>query len=190
MGKLVLSMFMSLDGYIEKPSGFVGPSWSDDLERHWSGHALSRAKHLVYGRKNFLFNKAFWSAADTDPASPAASIAYAGTMNRLPKTVFSTTLAGDPGWNATLAGGDVASVIADLKRDIDGDIFSFGGAGLANSLVRADVVDEYRLMITPNLFGDGKRLFTGGLPEIDLRLIDTLPLDTGAVILRYARARG
>lgn len=109
MAKLVLSMFTSLDGYIEGPRGeFRSPAWSDDVERHWSGYALERAGHLLYGRTNFLFNKEFWSAAETDPTSPAAGIAFSGTMNRLPKTVFSTTLAGDPGWNATLVKDDLA----------------------------------------------------------------------------------
>ena len=117
MTKLVLSMFTSLDGYIEGPGGeFVPPPWSDDVEQHWSGYALERAAHLIYGRTNFLFNKGFWSAAETDPTSPAAGISYAGTMNRLPKTVFSTTLKGDPGWNGTIAQGDVANVIATLRR--------------------------------------------------------------------------
>lgn len=187
MGNLVLSMFISLDGYIEKASGFVGPAWSADVERQWSGHALGRAKHLVYGRKNFEFNKAFWSPADTDPTSPAAAISYAGVMNRLPKTVVSTTLAGDPGWNGTVVKDELPRAIAGLRAAVDGDIFCFGGAGLANSLVKLDLIDEYRLMITPNLFGDGKRLFEAGLPEIALNLEETFPLDTGAVIVRYMR---
>jgi dihydrofolate reductase len=190
VAKLVLSMFMSLDGYIERPAGeFVPPLWSDDLERHWSGYALERAGHLLYGRTNFLFNKAFWSAAETDPASPAAGIAYAGTMNRLPKTVFSRTLAGDPGWNATLVGGDIAGAVARLKADSAGDLYLFGGAGIAGSIIALDLVDEYRLMVTPGLFGGGKRLFDGGLPPIALALIDAKPLDTGAVILHYRRDR-
>jgi hypothetical protein len=57
---------------------------------------------LLYGRVSFAMNKDFWQAAEHDPASPAAGIAYAGTMNRLPRTVVSTTMRGDPGWNATL----------------------------------------------------------------------------------------
>lgn len=190
MAKLVLSMFTSLDGYIEKPGGeFVPPAWSDDLEQHWSGYALARAGHLLYGRTNFLFNKGFWSAAETDPASPAAGIAYAGTMNRLPKTVFSRTLTGDPGWNATLVKGDVAGAIARLKTTVEGDLYLFGGAGIANSIVGLDLVDEYRLMVTPDLFGDGKRLFDGGRPPLALSLIEAKPLDTGAVILHYRRDR-
>jgi dihydrofolate reductase len=188
MPKLVLSMFTSLDGYIEGPGGeFVPPPWSDDVEQHWSGYALERAAHLIYGRTNFLFNKGFWSAAETDPTSPAASIAYAGTMNRLPKTVFSTTLKGDPGWNGTFAEGDVAGVIGTLKAQASGDLYAFGGAGIANSLVARDLVDEYRLMVTPVLLGDGKRLFEGGRPRLALTLIETRRLDTGAVVLHYRR---
>lgn len=188
--KLVLSMFTSLDGYIEGPGGeFVPPAWSDDVERHWSGYALERAGHLLYGRTNFLFNKGFWSAAETDPGSPAAGISYATTMNRLPKTVFSTTLSGDPGWNGTLASGNVAATVASLKEGAGGDLYCFGGAGLANSLARLDLVDEYRLMVTPTLLGDGKRLFESGLPRLALTLVETRRLDTGAVILHYCRDR-
>lgn len=190
MAKLVLSMFTSVDGYIEGPNGtFLPPAWSDDLERHWSGYALERAGHLLYGRTNFLFNKAFWSAAETDPTSPAAGVAYAGTMNRLPKTVFSRTLAGDPGWNATLVKDDIAGAVAKLKATVERDLYCFGGAGLANSLVALDLVDEYRLMVIPDLFGDGKPLFAGGRPRLALALIEAKPLDTGAVILHYRRDR-
>jgi dihydrofolate reductase len=190
MAKLVLAMFMSVDGYIERPKGeFVPPAWSGDLERHWSGYGLARAGHLLYGRTNFLFNKGFWSVAETDPSSPAAGISYAGTMNRLPKTVFSRTLSGEPGWNAKLVKDDIAGAVARLKTEVQGDIFSFGGAGIANSLVTLDLVDEYRLMVTPDLFGDGKRLFESGRPRIGLTLVDSKRLDTGAVILHYRRDR-
>lgn len=188
MAKLILSMFTSLDGYIEGPDGqFVPPAWSDDLAQHWSGYSLARAKHLLYGRVNFLFNKGFWSAADTDPASPAAGIAYASTMNRLPKTVVSRTLRGDPGWNAALVTDDLKGAIERLKQTAAGDIFCFGGAGLANSIVALDLVDEYRLMVTPTLLGNGKRLFETGRPAIDLKLTAASTMDTGAVILHYAR---
>jgi dihydrofolate reductase len=190
MAKLVLAMFISLDGYIEGPNGeFVPPAWSDEVEKNWPAYALTRAAHLLYGRKNFLFNKGFWSQAETDPNSPAAGISYAGTMNSLPKTVVSKTLSGDPGWNGTLAGPDIAATVNKLKSEAPGDLFSFGGAGIANSLVALDLVDEYRLMATPTLLGDGKRLFEPGLPRLALSLIETRPLNTGAVILHYQRDR-
>lgn len=190
MRKLVLAMFTSLDGYIAGPNdAFIPPQWSGDLERHWSGHALERAGHLLYGRVNFLFNKGFWEPADSDPTSPAAAIPHADAMNRLPKTVFSRSLAGDPGWNGTLVRDDLPGAVARLKETGEGDLYSFGGAGLAQSLIAHDLVDEYRLMITPDLFGGGKRLFEPGFPRLGLDLIETRPLDTGAVILHYRRDR-
>ena len=190
MRKLVLSMFMSLDGYVTGPRGeFIGPQWSDDLAQHWSGYALQRAGHLLYGRVNFLFNKGFWEPAATDPNSPAAGVPHAADMNRLPKTVVSRTLSGDPGWNGRLLEGDLGEAVGELKRAAGGDIFSFGGAGLAQSLVARDLVDEYRLMITPDLFGDGQRLFAPGFERQSLKLIESRALDTGAVIVHYERLR-
>ena len=190
MAKLVLAMFTSLDGYIEGPGGtFVPPAWSDDMQHKWVDPSLERAGHLVYGRVNFLFNKGFWSPAETDPDSPAAGVSHAGTMNRLPKTVVSRTLSGDPGWNGTVVKDDLAGAIAKLKREARGDIYSFGGAGIANSLVALDLVDEYRVMVTPTLLGDGRRLFETGRPRAALKLIKATTVDTGAVILDYLRDR-
>lgn len=190
MRKLVLSLFMSVDGYIAGPGGeFIAPEWSGDLERHWSGYALERAGHLLYGRVNFLFNKGFWEPAATDPNSPAAHVPHAAAMNRLPKTVVSRTLAGDPGWNGQLARGELSNAIAELKQTAAGDIFSFGGAGLAQNLIARDLVDEYRLMITPDLFGDGLRLFAPGFERQRLKLLVSRQLDTGAVIVHYERHR-
>lgn len=190
MGSFVLAMFTSLDGCIEGPDGkFRPPPWSDEVERNWSQEGLARARHLVYGRVNFLFNRGFWQPAETDPASVAASISYAGTMNRIPKTVFSRTLTGEPGWNARLSGADVAETIGRLKAEVVGDIFCFGGAGLARTVIALDLPDEYRIMVTPTIYGSGKRLFADGLPALDLELIDSRRLDTGNVILHYRRAR-
>lgn len=190
MRKLVLSMFISLDGYTAGPGGeFIGPEWSADLEKHWSGYALGRAGHLLYGRVNFLFNKGFWEPAATDPNSPAASVPHAADMNRLPKSVASRTLSGDPGWNGKLIQGDLAQAVAELKRTAAGDIFCFGGAKLAQSLLALDLVDELRLMITPNLFGGGVPLFAPGFRRQDLRLIENRTLDTGAVVVHYERRR-
>ncbi len=50
-----------------------------------------------------------------------------------------------------------------------------------------DLVDEYRLMVTPGLLGSGKRLFEDGLPRFALTMVGVRPLDTGAVILHYRK---
>jgi dihydrofolate reductase len=181
MAKLVLAMFMSLDGYVAGQNGeLIPPPWSTEVGKAWADHNLKNAGHLIYGRANFEFNKSHW----TSPA--AAGQAETETMNRLPKSVVSRTLSGDPGWNAAIVNGDLPAAVAKLKRSVThGEIYSFGGAGLAKSLMSEGLVDEYYLMVTPNVQGDGKRLFAKGLPEFSLELIEARPLDVGSVILHY-----
>jgi dihydrofolate reductase len=189
VAKVVLSMFMTLDGYFAGLGGeFMPPPWSDGMEA-WALEAMRQSGHFLYGRVNFQFNKGFWEEAKTDPDSPAAGIAYAGEMNAKPKTVFSRTLKGDPGWNATLVSDDIPARIAELKATNEKDLFLFGGARLARSFIDLDLVDEYRLLVTPAIQGSGERLFGTGTRPIDLAFVESRPIDTGAVLLRYRRSR-
>jgi len=189
MRKLILSMVTSLDGYIEGPGGeFTPPPWSDEVEREWPEWGMEAGGLFLYGRVNFVFQREFWGAADTDPNSPAAGISYAGTLNRAPKVMVSRTLTGDPGWNGRVLDGDLAEGVRALKAQPGKDIISFGGAGLAHSLIAADLVDEYRLMVTASLFGGGKRLFPDGVRQ-DLELVEFKRLDVGSLILGYRPRR-
>jgi dihydrofolate reductase len=180
MRKLILSMFLSLDGYIAGPGGeFAPPPWSDEVSRAWSGWASETGGHILYGRVNFEFNRGFWTSPD------AEGMPEAPFMNATPKSVASRTLAGDLGWNGR-AVADLAAEVERLKAQDGKDVLSFGGAGLAHSLIAADLVDEYRLMITPTLLGGGLRLFPDGVRR-ELELIEEQRLDVGSLIVRYAR---
>ena len=67
MSKVILAMFMSLDGFIEGPDGeFVPPDWSGDLQRYWADDNTDAAGTLLYGRVNFQFNAGFWQGAAAD----------------------------------------------------------------------------------------------------------------------------
>ena len=188
MRKVILSMFMSLDGFIEGPDGeFAPPPWSDDMQEKWSGAGMASAGLLVYGRKNFEFNAAYWQGAEHDEAAGADDRAFARLMNGLPKLVVSSTLQ-TVDWNGVLAGPDLVVDLARLKQEPGGDIVVLGGAGVANSLMRLGVIDEYRILLVPVLLGDGKRLFEGGDERRPLDLISAQQVDTGAMILRYRPA--
>ncbi len=180
MRKVMLAMFMSLDGYIEGPGGaLVPPAWSNDLERHWSGANLAMAGAVLYGRRCYEGMAAYWT-------SPAADPKIAGRLAGLPKYVASSTLRETAWSNSTIIDGDLSDAIRQLKAEPGGDIVAFGGAGLAASLLERGLVDELRLMVTPALFGGGKRMFSGGYDQAELRLLDARTMDTGAVILHYA----
>jgi len=189
MRKVVLAMLTSLDGFIEGPNKqFVPPPWSGEMETAWVNGNLDRAGILLYGRVSYQMNAAFWSAADTDPSSPAAHISHAATMNRLPKIVFSRTLR-EATWNARIVHDGLAEEIARLKREPGGDLMMFGGAGIANSFMRLGLFDEYRILVTPMVLGGGTPLFQGGYGRFDLKLAAARALDTGSVLLTYTPPR-
>jgi len=188
MRKVVLAMFMSLDGYIEGPKGeFVPPAWSDDLQRYWADDNVDRTDLLLYGRTNFQFNAGFWQPAEQDVNNPAPFRAFARRMNTLPKLCFSRSL-GQVDWNGRVVRDDIAGEITRLKQQPGKDMMMFGGATIARTFIALDLFDEYRIMVTPILLGDGKRLFDGGYERRQLRHTDVKQMDTGAVILSYERA--
>ena len=180
MRKLILSMFISLDGYIAGPGGeFIQPPWSDEVAREWSGWAGENGGHLLFGRVNFEQMRDFWTSDD------AKDLPETGFMNALPKTALSRTLSGDIGWNGR-ATADLAGEVARLKAEGGKDVLCFGGAGVSHALVAQDLADEYRLMIAPMLFGGGLSLFPEGVRR-DLELVESQTLDVGSLIVRYAK---
>jgi dihydrofolate reductase len=64
-----------------------------------------------------------------------------------------------------------------------------GSGELIGSLMAADVIDEYLLMIAPLVLGTGRRLFTDGV-QASLRLVESATMRTGVVMVTYERARG
>ena len=64
-----------------------------------------------------------------------------------------------------------------------------GSGVLIGSLLAADLIDEYLLMIHPLVLGTGRRLFPEGA-QVSLRLIDSVTTSTGVVMASYEPARG
>jgi dihydrofolate reductase len=191
MAKLIWSVFMSVDGYYAGSNGeFVPPAWSEDMNNR-SLEITGATGHLIYGRINYEFNRDFWIQAETDPNSDAAGISYAADMNRAPKTMFSRSFKGDPGWNGTVADdADMIEVVARLKAETaKGDVFLMGSGNLAQSFIQRDLIDEYQLLLIPHLQGDGLRVFEKAPADLGLTLVEARPFDVGAVLLRYARNR-
>jgi dihydrofolate reductase len=110
-------------------------------------------------------------------------------MNGYPKHVVSTTLQEPLEWNnSTLMKGNVAEEVSKLKRQPGKDILVFGSGDLVNTLMRHDLIDEYRLMVFPVVVGSGKRLFGDGGDKTALTLADTKRFGSGIVVLTYQRS--
>ncbi|HKB15300.1 MAG TPA: dihydrofolate reductase family protein [Planctomycetota bacterium] len=183
MRKLILWNVVTLDGLFEGTRSWDLPwherIWGEELEA-FSLEQLRSADLLLFGRVTYEGMAAYWRTAEGEIASH---------MNRLPKVVFSRTLRSVDWSNSTLAKGDAAAEVSRLKGEGDGDMFVFGSATLSARLMDASLFDEIRLAIAPVLAGSGRHLFPPGQKRRNLRLLESRPLSTGAVLLRYLPER-
>ena len=203
MRELVLGMSISLDGFVAGPHGEPEADWilrvADSTA--WIVERLRHAGAIAMGSGSYYALVAFWPYAETPFAPP---------MNDTPKIVFSrhglkadvvTRVLADAQRDRggdqhrvtpteavlrscaepTVARGDLAAAVARLKAQPGEFINVLGGASLAQSLVAAGLVDEYRLIVHPVALGRGLPLFAGLAQPLQLRLVSRVSFDSGAV---------
>jgi dihydrofolate reductase len=184
MAKLIYSMGVSLDGFIVGPDGkFDWSAPDEELHRFHNQQTRELGAHLC-GRRLYEV-MVYWETADADPSAAEHVLEFARIWKNLPKVVFSTTLDKVEG-NATLARGGVAEEVAKLKEQ-PGDDVAVGGAGLASSLIELDLIDEYRLFVSPVVVGGGTPFFPAREERINLELVETRTFGSRVVYVRYRR---
>jgi len=139
MARLIMWNLMTLDGFVEGPNRDISwhsDVWGEELEQ-LSIEQLNAAGGLLFGRVTYELMANHW---------PSATGEVADFMNAAPKHVFSRTLTAS-GWNNTrLHGDDAPATVARLKRETAKDIFLFGSADLAASLIPHGLIDELDLL--------------------------------------------
>jgi dihydrofolate reductase len=188
VGRIVVTEFVSLDGVVEDPGGaenFKYGGWSFEYKRGAEGDQFKldetlASAALLLGRVTYEGFAEAWPSRDGE---------FADKFNSMPKFVVSSTLT-DPKWtNSTVLKGDVASEVAKLKEQQDGDIVVHGSPQLVQALVEHDLVDAFHLMVFPVILGSGKRLFGETSDKKSLRLVDSKVVGDGVAIMIYEPAR-
>ena len=186
MRKIILMMSVSLDGFFEGPNREI--DWhtvDDEVHRHFN-QELAAMGAFVEGRVTYELMDDFWPTADADPSAPEPVVEFARIWRDMPKIVFSRTLQrADP--NTTIKREVMVEDIMALKGQPGGDL-ALGGANLAATFRRLDLIDEYRISVHPVLIGRGRPLFQESDTRTYLQLIDTRTFGNGVVQLRYERA--
>lgn len=136
--------------------------------------AMRKPFALLLGRKTYDVFAAHWPYVADDPAADA--------LNSATKHVVSTTL------DKFLITGDIREQVAHLKADRGPEIQVHGSWQLIQTLMKYDLVDEYRVWTFPLLLGSGKRLLSDGTIPAGLRLVDSKTSSTGVIIATYKRA--
>ena len=192
MRRLITNTFLTLDGVMQAPGGpdedadggFDLGGWSvnfwDDHMGHTMGETMGVPFDLVLGRRTYDIFAAHWPrATEEDGAKP---------LNEATKYVASRQRPALEWQNSVLLDDDVPTAVAALK-DTDGpELQVHGSADLLQTLMRHELVDEYRLWIFPVLVGTGKRLFADGVVPASLELVTSSVSTTGVVIGTYRPA--
>jgi dihydrofolate reductase len=122
-------------------------------------------------------------------ALPTADHPFSELMNAGRKVVFSRTLETAAWVNTTIATGDTAAEIDELRRGGDGHIVAWGGVRFWRSLMRLDLIDEFRVDVHPYVAGEGTRLFEDVPDSYRLELVSSTAFSNGIVGLHYPRER-
>jgi dihydrofolate reductase len=192
MRKLTVSMFVTLDGVMQAPGGpeedtdggfafggWTAPFWDDDASRFME-ETMNPPYDLLLGRKTYDIFSSYWPHHEDAPG--------AKPLNDATKYVASRahpSLEWEP---AVLLDGDAADAVARLKGEDGPGLLVYGSGNLLQTLIRASLVDRYRLMIFPVVIGSGKRLFADGAIPAGLRLVDGRVSSTGVFMGMYEPA--
>jgi dihydrofolate reductase len=185
MRKVIYMMSVSLDGFIEGPDGKFAWSFPDEEIHRFYNQETREMGAFLYGRRMYE-TMAGWEDLDQDPSLADYGREFSRIWKSKPKVVFSTTLP-RVGENCRLVRGDVAAEVSALKKEASGDL-GVGGPGLAQSLARLGLIDEYRLVVFPVMVGGGKPFFPRLDQELKLTLVETRTFGGGSVYLRYEKA--
>jgi dihydrofolate reductase len=187
MRKIVVMMSLSVDGYMEGPNREI--DWhhvDDELHRHFN-ERLAPMGAFLDGRVTYELMASYWPTADQDPQASEPVREFARIWREMPKIVYSRTLQ-HADWNTTIAREVVPDEVLRLKQQPGGDL-AVGGADLAATFLRHDLIDEYLLYLHPVVLGAGKRLFPSAPAPSDLRLVESRAFGNGVVLLDYERRR-
>jgi len=186
MRKLIARVFdYSLDGLVADEGTeyfqFCRDLPDDEAQLDRTRDLYERAYAHIMGRVVYEGMAGYFPTAADHP--------YADTLNAARKVVFSRTLKTADWANTTIAAGDTAEEIDKLKRGGDGHIMVSGGVSFWRSLVRLDLIDEFRITLFPYLAGEGTRLFDNVGKSRQLDQVSSIAWGNGTIELEYRRHR-
>jgi dihydrofolate reductase len=179
MRKFKLQVQVSVDGYMAGPNGemdWMTFPWTDDLNAYLDALDFDT---IVLGRNLAEGFIPAWAARPE--GEDQATI---DKMNHTPKVVISNSLTESPWENVTVAGGDLAETINELKSKPGGDIITYGGGTLVRDLIAKGLLDDLHLIVNPTALGAGMPVFPAGAYQ-QLQLVGAHPFKCGITAMHY-----
>ena len=179
MREIIVSNYVSLDGFFAGPNGEIDWfMWDEETAEYSKGLAAS-IDTILFGRVTYELMASYWPTVTTeDPV-------ITDYMNRSPKIVFSRTLKKTDWKNTKLVMELNKEEILDLKKQPGKDMVIYGSGSLVSALAQWGLIDDYRIFVNPVVLGNGKPMFKGLKERLDLALLRTKTFQCGVVLLHY-----
>lgn len=184
MRKVIFSIPITLDGFIEGPNRELDWVIADDELHDFYSQLLKNADMVLYGRVTYELMVSYWPTAASISSIPESMVRFANTLNPMSKIVFSKTLK-NAGWNTRIVNSVVPEEIEKMKAQPGSDIALGGGASIAQVFMQHRLIDEYQLLVQPVAIGRGKPLFNGIHDMLKLDFKWSQPFKSGAIALCY-----
>lgn len=184
MRKIIYAQLVSLDGYIEDANGKI--DWTkpgEELHRHFN--EMEKNTDINFYGRRMSEAMDFWLTADQNPELSDYEIEYAKIWQETERIVFSKTLEQVEG-KAQLRREVDPGEIRELKK-MTGNAMAVGGADLASTFIKHNLIDEFRLYNHPVALGSGKPMFQ--IQErLNLEFVETQTFSGGVVMIKYRLA--
>ena len=187
MRKIVLTEWVSLDGYTSGPNNdmsFVGESFNDEMGKY-EDDIVSTGDTLILGRVTYESFAGSWPYVPDAPDRSEGEKAYARKLNAMKKIVFSKTLNSADWSGSTLLRDINADEVAKWKSEPGKDMLIYGSASVVQQLTNLGLIDEYQILVHPVVLGGGKALFKDIQQKQPLKLVSSTPFSSGVVLLTY-----
>ena len=191
MRQIIALTQVTVDGIMQAPggpeedpsNGFTHGGWAmpfgDEVLRRVIDETMAEEFDMLLGRRTYQIFAAYW---------PHQEGTIAKAFNQATKYVATRTLDRLDWKTSQRIRGDVVDGVRRLKAADGPALHVWGSSELLQTLIAADLVDEYRLWIAPVVLGEGKRLFASGVPPRGLALAGTRSTPKGVLINTYRPA--
>jgi dihydrofolate reductase len=185
VGKLIYTLNVSLDGYVETADKSLDWTFVDDELHQWFNDQMRTIDASLYGRGLYETMAPYWPTAKSDADATPVMREFADIWLDTPRFVFSRSL-DSVDWNSRLVRDEPDAALERIRDEFKGDL-EVGGATLAASFMKLGLVDEFHLLVHPVAIGAGTPYFPESGPQLRLRLLETRRFESGVVYLRYGR---
>ena len=188
MQELLVDFITSLDGYAAAEGwpgwwGLEGPEYLA-----WLGQQPERDYTILMGANTYRLMSGFATQSEASESDETTDEdASLAELANVPKMVFSSTLRAPLTWpNTQLVSGDAVEAVGAMRRDGTSSMRTLGSLALCRSLLKAGLVDRFRVVVFPVITGKtGRERIYDGYPDVALDMVTSRTFDGRLQLLEY-----